>query len=338
MNVWSGGIYTFEETTPPPPVDFPETLTETGCFSDVANLVPAEGVLGYTVNSPLWSDGADKERFMVLPDGGQLTYTATGKWDVPDGTLFIKHFSVLTDANDPASSKRLETRFMVKEASGVRGYTYRWNPAGTEATLIDGAETETFERTLPGGEVIDYTWEYPSRLQCRNCHTSVSGGVLGIETGQLNGDWQYPGGTFNQLTALEDAGLMDAALPGAPDTLAQWYAAWTSADTTERARAWLDTNCAHCHQPNGPTGANLDLRYATPVPSMSACNETPTKGDLGIAGATIVTPGDPATSVLYQRLIATDGPHAMPPLATSLSDPDGSQAVHDWILGLSDCN
>ncbi|MGM0577213.1 MAG: PQQ-dependent sugar dehydrogenase [Myxococcota bacterium] len=339
LGLFDGRIWRFQETdgggSAP---DFPQTLSETGCFDDVEALDPADGVLPFTVHVPLWADTAGKDRFLVLPEGERLTYDAPGKWGVPDGTLLIKHFAIDTTAGDPSTRTRLETRFLVKEADGVRGYTYRWNEEGTEATLLEGADERDLTLTLPGGETTDYTWRFPSRQQCNSCHTAATGGVLGLETGQINGAFDYGGGAvWNQIDALEARDLLEGAPAGPPEDLLRFPPVEDdSAPAGDRARAWLHANCANCHLPGGAAGSPMDLRHHLDLGEMNACDVPPGQGDLGISDARILAPGEADRSVLHARLLA-DPPFRMPPISTSLRHDEAIALVEEWIDGLDGC-
>ena len=185
-----GSVYRFvadEESTPP--ADFPQTLSETGCFASVPDLIPGGDLVPYELNVSFWSDTAQKRRYLVLPEGTEMVASGDGQWDYPAGTLAIKHFELppLSSAAEDGA-QRLETRFLVYEGDGqIRGYTYRWNDAGDEAFLLTGAETQivTVEPS-PAEFVDDHHWQYPSRTQCGGCHTAAAGGLLGLESGQLN--------------------------------------------------------------------------------------------------------------------------------------------------------
>ena len=141
-----------------------------------------------------------------------------------------------------------------------------------------------------------------------NCHTEAAGFSLGLEVAQLNAEFTYPttGRTFNQLATLDDIGVFAAPLgdPGLQPALAHPDDA--AADLEDRARAYLHTNCAQCHRPNGPTPSDLDLRATTLTENMGACNIAPSSGDLGIPNALIVAPGEPGRSVLIGRVNRRD--------------------------------
>lgn len=334
---YTGGIWKLSppDNLPPGPA-LPETLTETGCFSDVANLVPVPGVLPYEPISPLWSDGAIKERYVSLPEGGKIVFSADSPWGFPDNTLFIKHFFIDLKEGDPTTRTRIETRFLVKEAAGVRGYSYRWNDQGTEATLLTGADTRLLQRMDAAGVPYAYTWQFPNRNQCQACHTSVSGGVLGMSTRQLNNELDYGCGTQNQLKTLVDLQLFSAPLPAAPNDLPAFPDPLDStANLEDRARAFLDANCASCHQPGGPTGTAVDLRATTPLAQAGMINAIPQKTNFGISEMKIVAPGEPQWSAIHVRMFAEAG-YRMPPLATTLTPTDYTEVVEQWIQSLAD--
>jgi hypothetical protein len=172
---------------------------------------------------------------------------------------------------------------------------------------------------------------------CLTCHSSVAGGTLGPELGQLNGDFAYPstGRVANQLRTLDHIGVIDlgGTDPKGLDVIPDPFG---SDDIRLRARAWLHANCSFCHQPDGLGGGALDLRFSTPGPDMMICDEPPTAGDLGIADARILAPGDPDRSVLLSRISRRDA-YQMPPLASSLVDEDGAALIREWIESMSGC-
>lgn len=334
---YGGTIYRLVETaagTPPTPKP---TLSATGCFTDLATLTPASGVVPYDVNMPLWSDGAAKERWLVLPPGGKITFADTDKWQFPVGTIFIKHFAMDTTWGDPSTRVRLETRFILVEPTGVRGFTYRWRDDGSDADLLAGQESRSLSLTLESGATpVAYSWTFPGPGQCLQCHTTASTGVLGVETAQLHREHRYGDVEVNQLEAFGAFGLFTSP-PGALDAQPAFPALDDeSASAGERARAWLHANCAHCHLPGGPTGRSLDLRYTTPLDEMNACDVPPEGGSFGIEGARLIKPGDPDASLLYYRDNNASG--RMPPLGTSLIDDEAEAVERAWIEGMAGCD
>ena len=316
----SGGVFKLEPNGAPVEDPFPDLLSETGCFDPLNPLVPVEALIPYDVNQPFWSDGADKARHLAIPDGTTITVEADGDWDLPVGSVVTKHFT--------KEGVNLETRLLVRHDDGDwAGYSYRWRDDLSDAELVAGTELVD----LPTDD-----WSIPGD-SCARCHTEVAGGSLGLQTRQLNGPVTYPstGRTANQIATLDHIGLFTAS-PGDAALLEAFpLVDDPSATAEEVARVYLDVNCAMCHQPDGPTRSDLDFDYDTALADMNACG-APVYGGFGIPGALIVTPGDPAASVLALRVGRRDADQ-MPPLGTSLTDPAGIAAIDEWILGLAAC-
>ena len=296
----------------------PQQLSATGCISTAApGAPPLSSLIPYTVNAPFWSDGASKERWIGLPNGMNVAVRDSGDWEPPNGTVLVKHFRL--------GSRIVETRLFMRHPDGVwAGYTYQWNSAGTDATRVSGGATQSV-----GGQ----TWIFPSEAQCMQCHTEAAGFALGLETAQQNGDHTYPqtGRTANQITTLSSINVLTP--PVAPNPPAYADPADTSRPLNERARSYLHTNCANCHRPGGPTAVALDLRHGTPLSQTGACNIVPTRGDLGVAAARIIAPGEDTRSVLLTRMSLRDA-NAMPPIASNLVDTAGAQLIGAWIDSL----
>jgi len=192
---FAGPIYRLEPA-PPDMVrpEFPRTLSASGVFTSVRDYQVHPGLVPYTVNAPLWSDGASKERHLGIPGEGRIDFTEEGAWGLPDGTVLVKTFSLDMERGNPASRRRIETRFLMKEQNEWVGYSYRWNESGTDATLVDSAGlTEDFairDAAEAAGKSIQ-TWYYPSRADCIVCHSRAAGFVLGLNTIQMNRSGQF---------------------------------------------------------------------------------------------------------------------------------------------------
>lgn len=316
-------IYKLVPAGPPPTSSFPDRLTKTGCFDTGDAKKPASGLVPYDVSSPLWSDGADKERHIALPDGTTIGVKADGDFDLPIGTVLAKTFSL--------GGKRIETRLFMRHDDGEwGGYSYEWNDAQTDATLLAGKKTK---------KVGAQTHTFPNRTDCFSCHSAAAGRSLGLELGQLNGDVVYTSTNriSNQLETFEHIGMFAARL-GKPVTEIVAYPAptSTSAPLDQRARSYLHANCSQCHRPSGPARGNVDLRYSTPLAATKVCGEAPLLGDVGVVGAKILAPGMPGKSVLSLR------PHSlgavrMPPIASNVVDTAGVGVVDAWITSLAAC-
>lgn len=318
----------------------PERLSEVGVFADVGRLEPAPGVYPYEVNAPLWSDGAVKRRWILLPGDGsdpdpstdRIEFSPREAWRFPPGTVFIKHFELPLDERDPAATRRLETRLLVVTHEGAYGVTYVWNDAGTEATLLgaEGADATYDIRTADGG-TRRQTWRYPSRAECMVCHNAQADFVLGVNARQLDRLVRYPGTSVqaHQLREWSRAGmftqpLSDEALravtPLAPlDD--------TRAPLEHRVMSYLDANCAHCHRPGG-VRAGFDARFTTPLEQKNLICAPPHQ-PAGVPGLLVVRPGDPSRSLLVQRLL--DGTKRMPSVGVLWRDTEAIGLLSRWI-------
>lgn len=192
-----------------PAQPFPRKLSESGLFKSVVGHKMQPGVIPYSVNSPLWSDGAFKQRYIALPgEDPKMDYHPTRSWSFPDGTVLVKSFGLETTAGDPASRKWVETRFFTKQQGEWAGYSYAWNDEQTDGFLVEkqGQDREFTIRTDSG--VRKQPWRIPSRAECMVCHSRAANFVLGVSTPQLNRDHDYGGAVDNQLRTLESLGLL----------------------------------------------------------------------------------------------------------------------------------
>jgi uncharacterized repeat protein (TIGR03806 family) len=302
----------------------PDDLIDTGCVDTNDPTQPAAGLVPYTINALFWSDDAVKNRWMALPDGTTIDIDADDDFIYPNGTVLMKSFEL--------NGQLIETRLLMRHPDGQwAGYTYEWNDAVTAATRVRGGKTRNV-----GGQ----DWIYPSEGQCLQCHTSTAKFALGPEMAQLNGDLTYPstGVTANQLETLNHITYFTNPLPGPAAALpAMSDPADTGAALTDRARAYLHTNCAGCHRPGGPTPSNMDLRYTTSLSATNACDVIP-DNDIGIgANARLIAPGNPGNSVIPMRM-NTRGANGMPRLGSNLVDTAGVALINAWVSGLSNCN
>ena len=309
----------------------PLLLSQTGVFSDTPNRIANAGLIPYDLNVAFWSDGADKLRWIAVP-AGKIDFSPTGEWHFPAGTVFVKNFDLPTDAAHPEVKRRLETRLLVRDSKGgVYGVLYKWRPDGSDADLQSAGATENIQVRSADGVVHEQRWYYPSRADCLTCHTAGAGGVLGVKTRQLNRSFTYPSGvTDNQLRTWNHLQLFAPAFKD--EALRGFAALATAADTTrslqDRARSYLDANCAQCHRPGG-TVANFDARYDTPL-AKQALIDGPVLIDQGVDRPRVVSPHDIWRSLAYMR-IDTVGDIRMPPLARETIDQKGVQLLGDWI-------
>jgi len=317
----------------------PPLLSQTGAFDDTPNLSPDAALIPYDLVAPFWSDGASKSRWIAVPNEGangvqKIKFAPTGEWSFPRGTVFAKHFELEIDETHPQIKRRLETRLLVCDRTGgVYGVTYKWRADNKDADLLMTNLVEKIPIQTASG-VRTQNWYYPSRQDCRTCHTTIAGGVLGVKTRQLNRQFVFPSGvTDNELRAWNHAGLFEpgleeAKLPDYPSLARPEDAARTLED---RARSYLDANCAHCHRPGG-TVANFDARYDTPLDRQALING-PILIDEGLDNARAIAPNDIWRSIVYVRINTLEG-LKMPPLAHEVLDNHSLALLRQWIESL----
>ncbi|WP_286221190.1 PQQ-dependent sugar dehydrogenase [Marinobacter apostichopi] len=303
--------------------ELPQQLSDTGCVQASAPWQPADGLIPYRPIEAFWSDGAEKTRYLALPDNTNISIDNQGDFQLPRGSVLVKHFAL--------DQRLIETRLYLHGADGSwTGYSYQWNHAGTDAQLVSGSQDLDV-----GGQL----WHYPSAGECNQCHTSAAGSSLGLETDQLNSRFTYPqtGISANQLDTLSSIGVFEASPTSAQRSRRLNQSSDTSASLEDRARSYLHSNCSHCHRPGGTTQSTMDLRANTPLNATGTCDVAPTNGDLGRSGARLVQPGDADNSLLHLRMVITDS-NRMPPISTLLVDNRGAELVADWINQLPGCN
>jgi uncharacterized repeat protein (TIGR03806 family) len=339
MSSIGGRIFKLQRGGPPPPAKFlPKLISQTGVFANLTNLSPANFLIPYSVNSPLWSDGAVKTRWFTLPTNSVIIFSATGEWKFPAGSVFVKNFALPVDDTNPKILRRLETRLLVRDTNGyVYGASYRWRADNSDAELVTTGITEPVEiKTSTGTRTQN--WFYPGRQDCLTCHTPASGGVLGVKTRQLNGTFTYPNGVIaNQLLTLGHLGIFDAEFDEAKISIYPRLVnvTNTSAALEPRARSYLDANCSMCHRPGG-VGAFFDARFDTPLEKQNLVNG-PVANQLGIAGAKVIAPGDTNKSILFHRVSIVDEGQ-MPPIARNLVDAKAVAVIGKWISALPAAN
>lgn len=290
---------------------------------------PNQGVVPYDLNTPLFSDYAAKDRTVWMPPGTSATYKADGPFEFPVGTIFTKTFSY--------NGKRIETRLLFHTAAGWVGLPYVWNDAQSEATL----EVAGVARAVSWQQQeIDY--HVPNVNQCKECHERYKTMLpVGPRAKQLNRDFAYSTGRVNQLEYWTRIGYLKGAPPSkdAP-RLAVWNDPATG-DLTARARAYLDANCAHCHQ-TGSAGNTAGLYLSTEISNplrLGVC-KTPVSAGIGSGGLRFaVVAGRPEESFLIFRMNSVQPKVMMPELGRTQIHREGVELIRQWIATLQgDCS
>jgi len=316
---FDGGLWRLVPSDEPSDVyaSWPQRLSESGLFASMEDRTPAPHLVPYEVNVPFWSDGAEKQRFFALPEGEAFGYRAGGSWEIPVGTTLVKTFRAQTGRR----LTYLETRVIERKQEGWEAATYVWNEDQTEAELApEGRQFELWTRDSVK------SWHAPSASECASCHIEANGFALGITTAQLH--------HASQLSDWVERGLLELAADASLDE-AHALAASDDAEAAlgQRARAWLDVNCAMCHLPDGPGNAAIDLRFGTPLARTGLVDGEAAQGDFGLPGARLLSPGEPASSVLLHR-VRTRGDGRMPNVASNEVDEQGAALIEQWIASM----
>jgi len=332
------GLY---RLVPRPPGDrappFPTLLSQTGLFSSTQTHRLNAGVIPYSVNAPGWNDGAEAERFLAVPGAAKVKFDPGRGWDFPDETALMQTLSFGRVTGREGSRRRVETRVLLRQQGEWEGYSYRWNPEQTDATLVakGGEDAEILSDGPPaGGMEARQRWRFPARSECMACHTRAANFVLGVTGSQLNREHDYGGVRDNQLRALDHIGLFTTALTKKPGDLDRLIdPADATLDLERRARTYLHVNCSVCHVEAGGGNSKMELALATPRDKMNLLGARPLHDTFGIPDAMLVAPGDPKRSVLPHRL-ARRGRGQMPPLVSNRVDDAAVTLVRDWIARL----
>lgn len=315
----------------------PKLLSEFGFFDDLPRQQPAAGVVPFRLATPLFSDGAEKFRFLYVPAGQTAKYDPVEALYFPVGTALVKTFAFPADYRKPDENLRLiETRVLLRHADGWQAWAYLWNEEQTDAALKIAGATVGISTIAADGSPLAFDYSVPNKNQCKACH-AFNGAItpLGPKARNLNIDYPYPQGTENQLAHWIVAGILanapaPADIPGAID--------WRnpSAPLDRRARTWLDVNCAHCHRAEGPaSNSGLWLTFGESEPVKYGVMKRPAAAGRGAGDREFdILPGEPDRSILTYRVGSTEPGVMMPELGRHIADPAAVQLLSDWIKSL----
>jgi hypothetical protein len=324
----------FDNPLAAPPADLKDVGLFTS-FPDVTKVDPR--AFYFEPRYPLYSNGLDKARYAVIPQGKKIDTTVRDSWDFPVGSLLFKTFSY----KDPAAggaSKPVETRLVRRVADTGNPeiqwefYVWEWNAEGTAATLLDGRR-RTPRQVPVGGQTI--THNIPRRGDCWSCHIANKSPVIGFDELRLNHTVAMAPQTL--LAQVIAKGWLSNP-PAAPFREVTGGRNPLEKQVLEYATA----NCVHCH--NGVTEPRepgqrypaLDLTPARLVPSTVNQMTMTT----GTAAGTRIVPGNLMNSILLLALKAVDDPAAnmdvkpMPLVGVDRADPVAIDLFQRWIMAL----
>ncbi len=301
---------------------------------DLVNLQPATGVTQYDVNTPLFSDYSAKQRLVRLPEGTLAEYDPVKTFGFPVGTVIAKTFYYPADMTDASQGRNLvETRILLHEAGGWVGLPYVWNAEQTDAELSLAGATVDVQWIHHDGSQRTNTHIVPNVNDCKRCHQSDTLSPLGPTARNLNREFVFEHGSENQLAHWTRTGLLNnAPAPAAAPKLAVWDDPH-SGTLDARARAWLEVNCAHCHNPQGPArNSGLHLNIDVSDPYQLGVFKTPVAAGKGTGGRLYgIVPGKPDESILLYRLETTHLGSMMPEFGRSLVQAESVALIRQWI-------
>jgi uncharacterized repeat protein (TIGR03806 family) len=330
----------------------PALLSEYRLFRDAGARNPNGRVTSYDLNTALYSDGALKFRYVYIPQGAQARYNAEGVFEFPVGTVLVKTFAVAADMRAPTENVRfIETRLLIRQAEGWVAYPYVWNEAQTEARYSPIGADVPVSFTDEDGEAIALDWAVPNRNQCKACHDrdgeltpigpsarnlNVPDYFVTVTSGPRQGGSGPPPDYTDQLDWWTEHGLLSGAPPAneAPRVPSAYLA--NSGSVTDRARAYLDVNCAHCHNPQGPGHTSgLDLSWSQSDPALWGVLKRPVAAGRASGGFEFaIEPGHPERSIVVHRMQSTDPGVMMPELGRQLVDERGVELMREWIAAM----
>ena len=315
----------------------PKKLSDWKLFREVnGKFVPEASLIPYELNTPLFSDYTSKHRTIRLPKGTSMTWSNDAALEFPVGTVIAKTFAYPDAKQDKTPDERfVETRIELREASGWYGYSYVWNEEQTDAELrLGGASVDVSWKDADGTFKTNH-YQIPNANQCITCHGQDGKFVpLGPTAKNLNRPY-HSGDHADQLTEWASNGVLRDAPASHPEKMAQFdNPATGSVDV--RARAWLDVNCAHCHNPVGSARTSgLDLRTAQLDPAKYGVYKSPVAAGKGSGGRRYdIIPGKPDESILMFRLETEEAGARMPSLARNLAHTQANELIREWIRAM----
>ena len=314
-------------------------LSDYGFFvGDLAKQQPSENVLPYEVSAKLFSDYAIKSRFVVLPKGEQILYQSNEEFIYPVGSTLIKSFYYPTDIRYPEKNIRLmETRLLINTPEGWIGYPYVWNKTQTEAFLEIAGERLDVSFINSQGNKESFNYSVPNFNQCKGCHVNQNKmKPIGTKARLLNHEYEYPEGSMNQLKKWSILDMINNLPEISTISHTPNYNDPNDGTLEERARGWIDINCAHCHRLGAPgetSGLFLNIeeknktRLGIYKPPVAAGRAT---GNLKYT----ISPGSPEKSIMIKRMLSKDPGIMMPELGRKLVHKEGVELVSQWIKNM----
>jgi uncharacterized repeat protein (TIGR03806 family) len=321
------------------PQDPYEKLSEYNFFNGtLSDLDPVETVLPYDLNTPLFTDYAYKARFVWMPEGSSANYTTNQVLDFPEKTVLMKNFYYLNDERDPSLGRHIiETRLLINRGAEWEAVTYTWNEEQTEAyrDVIGGIKEVSWFDKL--GIKQDISYIIPNKNQCKSCHLTGKKQIpIGPKVSNLNKYYLYAEGAINQLEKWSEMGYLTGYQSADQHPKMAIWNDDGSGTLHQRALAYLDSNCGHCHNPNGSANTSgLHLTAGAKTDMTLGIFKATVSAGAGTGGHTYsIVPGKPYESVMIYRMNSTDPGAMMPELGRSIVHTEGVELIAEWIENL----
>ncbi|WP_336515993.1 SO2930 family diheme c-type cytochrome [Pollutibacter soli] len=316
-----------------------ELLSQYGFFKGVLkDQQPADGIMPYSLSTPLFSDYAEKLRFVFIPVGLSAKFNDSSVFNFPEGTVLIKTFYFPVDFRNPSKGRRLmETRLLIHEGSRWIAYPYIWNEDQKDAVYDPAGEVKAVKYVDLNGKKKEHNYFIPNQNQCKGCHNQNEVLVpLGPSARQMNHDMMYSSGKQNQLLYWEQNDKLSGFKPSDAKNVGIVWNDPATGTLDQRARLWLDINCGFCHQPQGPAASSgLHLHMQESDPLRIGINKTPVAAGRGSGDRRFdIVPGKPVESILIFRMESDDPGIMMPELGRSVKHQEGIALIKEWIAGM----
>lgn len=316
-----------------------DSLSSYGLFIDPTTPTsdPVSPGIAYELSTQLFTNYANKHRFMFIPQGKQIQFNATEAFEFPIGTVLTKTFSMPYDTqiNTPENEILIETRLLIKRATGWTTLVYVWKDGQATLSLVGSDVSHTLNHQ---GEVETFDYHVPSQAECKLCHQINRDGQstispIGLKSHLLNHSIDYQGNMINQLILWQSQGLL-SGLPTNEEIDHAPALFDTTADLTQRVKGYLDINCAHCHRAEGfasISGLRLGFTVDHTSYQYGVCKQPP-GWDGGAKGLSYdIVPGNGEHSILAYRQELNEPKDRMPPLGRSLIHTEAVEVIKQWI-------
>ena len=318
-------------------------LSEYRFFSDIERQIPNPGVVPYELNTPHFADYATLRRYLWLPEGRKISVGEDHSLAYPIGATLILNVSYQQGVENrelSVSEQLVESRLLYRGSEGWRAAHYIWDEALSDAKLTAAGGKVAVNWEDSSGQLKGHRYRVPNRNQCQQCHEyDDKMSPLGpIKVAHLNRSMGEGEEVVNQLDLWRDLGLIEGLGNESCRDLPR-TAVWNdpaSGSLDDRARAYLDMNCASCHRPGGLAyTSGLDLRANQVEPLRYGVLKVPVAAGRGIGKMRFsIVPGVPEKSMLLHRLSVTDPGIRMPIVGRSLVHKEGVELIREWIRSM----